>query len=137
MLDQYDMTAAILTCVSPFPPCGPNRPTELGIALNPAFNDCGGRDLAGCDPRYYGSIAIARDLPDIVGEIRRCKEGPWGNRFAQVLISPAGQEPLGKPRYWPIFEACAHYDLPIAATSRRWGSRARRAGRRPITASST
>src|SRR4051794_7514100 len=34
VLDQYDLTAAILTCVSPFPPCGPNRPVEFGIALN-------------------------------------------------------------------------------------------------------
>lgn len=114
VVDQYDLTAAILTCVSPFPPCGPNRPTELGHVLNRAFNDVIAETWLAADPRYYGSISIARDLPDIVGEVRRCKEGPYGDRFVQVLISPAGMEPLGKPRYWPLFEACAHYGLPIA-----------------------
>jgi predicted TIM-barrel fold metal-dependent hydrolase len=114
VLDRYDLTAAILTCVSPFPPCGPNRPTELGIALNRAFNDVLGETWMAADPRYHGSISVARDLHGVVDEVRRCKEGPWGERFVQVLISPAGQEPLGKPRYWDLFEACAHYDLPIA-----------------------
>jgi predicted TIM-barrel fold metal-dependent hydrolase len=114
VLDEYDLTAAVLTCVSSFPPCGPNRPAEFGRALNRAFNDSIAETWLAADPRYYGSIAIPRDQPDVAGEIRRCKEGPFGDRFVQVLMSPAGAEPLGKERYWPIFEACVEYDLPIA-----------------------
>ena len=114
VLDQYDLTAAILTCVSPFPPCGPNRPLELAVALNQAFNDCIAETWCAADPRYYSAIALSRDLPDIGREIRRCKEGTMGDRFVEVLISPAGAEPLGKQRYWPLFEACVEYDLPVA-----------------------
>ncbi|OLL72393.1 hypothetical protein Ae168Ps1_0771 [Pseudonocardia sp. Ae168_Ps1] len=43
----------------------------------------------------------------------RCKEGPHGDSYVQVLMSPAGQDPLGKQRYWPIFEACEQYDIPL------------------------
>jgi len=114
VLDEYDMTAAILTCVSPFPPCGPNRPLELALALNQAFNDCIAETWLTADPRYYSAISIARDLPGIAAEIRRCKEGPFGDRFVEVLISPAGVEPLGKQRYWPLFEACVEHDIPLA-----------------------
>jgi predicted TIM-barrel fold metal-dependent hydrolase len=114
VLDAYDLTAAVLTNVSPFPPCGPNRPTELALALNRAFNDALAETWLAADPRYYGSISLARDLPGIEDEIRRVKEGPAGDRFVQVLISPSGQEPLGKQRYWRLFEACVAYDLPLA-----------------------
>src|SRR5262249_33891705 len=34
VLDEYDLTAAILTGVSPMVPCGPNSPLELSAALN-------------------------------------------------------------------------------------------------------
>jgi uncharacterized protein len=114
VLDEYDMTAAILTCVSPFPPCGPNRPLDLALALNRAFNDCMAETWLTADPRYYSAISVARDLPDVAQEIRRCKEGPFGGRFVEALISPAGAEPLGKQRYWPLFEACVEYDIPLA-----------------------
>jgi predicted TIM-barrel fold metal-dependent hydrolase len=114
VLDAFDLTAAVLTSVSPFPPAGPNRPGELARAINQAFNDALCETWLDADPRYYGSISLARDLPDIEQEIRRCKEGPYGDRFVQVLISPAGAEPLGRPRYWKIFEVAAHYNLPIA-----------------------
>jgi predicted TIM-barrel fold metal-dependent hydrolase len=114
VLDKFDLSAAILLCAAPHIPCGPNRPTELAIALNEAFNDAVAHTWLAADPRYHASIALARDLPGIATEIRRCKEGPSGHRFVQALISPSGQEPLGKPRYWPIFEACAEYDIPLA-----------------------
>lgn len=114
VLDQYDLSGAILTNVSPFVPCGPNRPAELGLALNRAFNDAIVETWLPADSRYYAAISISRDLPGIADEIRRCKEGPYGDRFVEIMIAPSGAEPLGKERYWPIFEACAEYDLPVA-----------------------
>lgn len=114
VLDKYDLSAAVLTCVSPNLPCGPNRSAELGIALNRAFNETIAHTWLTADPRYYSAISIARDLPGIESEIRRCKEGGMGDRFVEVLISPSGMEPLGKERYWPLFQACVDYDLPLA-----------------------
>ncbi len=114
VLDKFDLTAAILLCTGPHLTCGPNKPLELSTALNRAFNDAMVHTWMASDPRYHSSIALARDLPGIADEIRRCKEGPLGERFVQVLISPSGMEPLGKEKYWPIFEACVAYDIPLA-----------------------
>jgi predicted TIM-barrel fold metal-dependent hydrolase len=47
-----------------------------------------------------------------VKEIQRCMDS--GERFAQVLLELRHERPLGHPRYWPVLEACAHYDIPIA-----------------------
>ena len=35
-------------------------------------------------------------------------------RFVQVLFMGAGQEPMGRRKYWPIYEACAENGLPVA-----------------------
>lgn len=114
VLDLYDLSAAVLTCVSPNLPTGPNRCAELATALNSAFNDCIAETWLTADPRYYSAISIGRDVLGIESEIRRCKESALGSRFVEVLISPAGAEPLGKPRYWPILQACVDYDIPLA-----------------------
>ena len=33
--------------------------------------------------------------------------------FAQIQLTSRSTEPIGRQRYWPIFEAAAHYGLPI------------------------
>lgn len=116
VLDKFDMTAAILTCPQSYiiGSTGTNNPTELAMALARAYNDALAHTWMAADPRYYSAIVIPRDLPGAAEEIRRCKEGPHGDRFVQVLMSPGGQEPLGRQRYWPIFEMCQHFDLPLA-----------------------
>src|SRR5207245_4709305 len=35
-------------------------------------------------------------------------------RFLQVLTSARTTEPLGRRRYWKIYEACAMHDIPLA-----------------------
>jgi predicted TIM-barrel fold metal-dependent hydrolase len=50
------------------------------------------------------------DAPTAVAEInKRAKE----RRFVQVLLPPRSQEPLGRRRYWPIYEAAVANKLPI------------------------
>ncbi len=115
LLDEYDLTAAILTNISGFGITGANRPAEMSRALTAAFNDAIAETWLQSDPRYYAAISVGRDIPHIVDEIRRCKEGPMGDRFVTVLIPPSGEAPLGKERYEPILEACVHYDLPLSA----------------------
>jgi predicted TIM-barrel fold metal-dependent hydrolase len=114
VLDPFDMSGVVLTCPQSYIlNSGGNMPEELSAELARAYNNALAYTWMAADPRYYAAIVIPRDLPNVVDEIRRCKEGEYGSRFVSVLMSPAGQEPLGRQRYWDIFEACTHYNLPI------------------------
>ena len=114
VLDPYDMSGAVLTCPQSYIlNSGGNMPEELSRELARAFNNALAHTWMAADPRYYAAIVVPRDMPRVVDEIRRCKEGPYGDRFVSVLMSPAGQEPMGRQRYWDIFEACCHYDIPV------------------------
>lgn len=114
VLDPYDMSGVVLTCPQSYIlNSGGNMPEALSRELAQAFNNALAYTWMAADPRYYAAIVVPRDMPNVVDEIRRCKEGPYGDRFVSVLMSPAGQEPMGRQRYWDIFEACAHYDIPI------------------------
>lgn len=114
VLDPYDMSGAILTCPQSYIlNSGGNMPEELSRELAQAFNNALAYTWMAADPRYYAAIVVPRDMPNVVAEIRRCKEGPYGHRFVSVLMSPAGQEPMGRQRYWDIFEACTHYGIPV------------------------
>jgi predicted TIM-barrel fold metal-dependent hydrolase len=114
VLDMYDMSGAILTCPQSYIlNSGGNMPEELSRELAQAFNNALAYTWMAADPRYYAAIVVPRDMPNVVDEIRRCKEGPYGDRFVSILMSPAGQEPMGRQRYWDIFEAATHYDIPV------------------------
>ncbi len=114
VLDPYDMSGVVLTCPQSYIlNSGGNMPEELSAELAQAFNNALAYTWMEADPRYYAAIVIPRDMPNVVDEIRRCKEGPYGDRFVSILMSPAGQEPMGRQRYWDIFEAATHYDIPV------------------------
>lgn len=114
VLDPFDMSGVVLTCPQSYIlNSGGNAPVELSLALARAFNDALAHTWMAADDRYYAAIVIPRDMPDVAAEIRRCKEGPYGDRFVSVLMSPSGQEPVGRQRYWDIFAACEHYDIPL------------------------
>jgi predicted TIM-barrel fold metal-dependent hydrolase len=115
VVDKYDMSAVVLTCPQTYiiTNGGANMPYECAFAIYRAYNDALAHTWAGADDRFKASITLPRDLAGAAEEIVRCKEGPNGDSYVQVLMSPAGQDPLGKQRYWPIFEACEHYDIPL------------------------
>jgi predicted TIM-barrel fold metal-dependent hydrolase len=114
VLDAFDMSAAVLTCPQSYIlNSGGNAPIELSLALARAFNDALAHTWMAADPRYHAAIVIPRDMPNVAAEICRCKEGEYGSRFVSVLMSPSGQEPVGRQRYWDIFEACVEYDIPL------------------------
>ncbi len=114
VLDAFDMSAVVLTCPQSYIlNSGANMPEELSRELMRAFNNALSHTWMAADPRYHAAIVIPRDMANVVDEIRRCKEGEHGDRFVSVLMSPAGQEPMGRQRYWDIFEAATHYDIPI------------------------
>ncbi|WP_104126228.1 amidohydrolase family protein [Cryobacterium sp. Y57] len=116
VLDPFDMTAAVLTCPQAYiiTNGGANMPENLAKSVYSAYNNALAETWCGADDRFRASVTVARDIPGGEREIIRCKEGESGDKFVQVLISPSGQDPIGKQRYWPIFEACENYDIPIS-----------------------
>ena len=57
-------------------------------------------------------VVTPQDPVAAAAEIRRC--GADG-RFAQVLFMGRMQEPMGRRRYWPIYEACVETGMHVAS----------------------
>ena len=113
VLDPFDMSAAILTCPQSYIlNSGGNMPVESRWSSRAPSTTpwCipGWRPTRATTPRlcWRAICRTRRGDPALQGR-------PGGDRFVSVLISPAGQEPLGRQRYWEIFETCVHYDLPL------------------------
>jgi predicted TIM-barrel fold metal-dependent hydrolase len=61
---------------------------------------------------FKGSILVAPQDPEqAVAEIERHGEDPG---MVQVLMGSAGEAPLGRRAFHPIYAACVRYDLPLA-----------------------
>ena len=116
LIDTFDMSGVVLGDATALnlSKGNTNFPAQFGVELIRAFNDVH-RDLwLADDPRFYSSInVLIEDPAEAVREITRCKEGPRGDKFVQVLIEPRSEYPIGHPKYWPILEACQHYGLPL------------------------
>lgn len=61
---------------------------------------------------FKGSILVAQQDPaQAVEEIDRLGDDPG---MVQVLMCSAGEAPLGRRGYHPIYEACVRHNLPVA-----------------------
>ena len=93
---------------------------DLSSALCRAVNDWIAAEWLDPEPRLRASITVPLEFPGRAAEeIERRSGDP---RFVQVLLLAMGEAPLGKKRYWPIFEAAERHKLPIgihAGTSYR------------------
>jgi predicted TIM-barrel fold metal-dependent hydrolase len=114
VVDPFDMSAVVLTCPQTYivTSGGQNMPHPMATALYRAYNDALAHTWCGHDDRFRASITVARDLPGGEREIERCMT-EHGDKFVQVLMSPAGENPIGRRRYWPVFEAAQAYDIPV------------------------
>lgn len=87
------------------------RNVEYGAALVSAVNEWQLDAFVDQEPRLRASIVVAQeDIQASVAEIRR--RAP-DRRYAQIELTSLVAEPLGRRRYWPIFEEAAAYGLPI------------------------
>ena len=87
------------------------RNIDYGSALSRAVNEWQVAHWLDKEPRLRGSILVHPEDPAAaVKEIERCASD---RRFVQVLLPPRSGEPLGRRRYWPIYEAAARAKLPI------------------------
>jgi predicted TIM-barrel fold metal-dependent hydrolase len=91
---------------------GSQRNLDFGVALSHAMNTWQVERWVKQEPRLRASVLIAQeDTAAAVAEIELRAGDP---AFVQILVLPRTDEPLGRRRYWPIFEAAARNDLPIA-----------------------
>lgn len=108
-LDPYSVAYGIL---NPLTGASSALDLELGAALATAANDWQVAEWLDPEPRLRASIVIAPEHPDAAArEVRsRASDG----RFVQVLFMGRLQEPMGRRKYWPIYEACAEAGVHVA-----------------------
>jgi predicted TIM-barrel fold metal-dependent hydrolase len=88
-----------------------SRNLELGTALCRAVNEWQIAEFVSKEPRLKASIQIPYNDPAAaVAEIERHAGNP---NFAQIQLGSSTSEPIGRQRYWPIFEAAQRAMLPI------------------------
>jgi uncharacterized protein len=107
-LDPYNVAHAMLIPLTSAP--GVTN-LDLGAALASAVNDWQVADWLDPEPRLRASIAVAPEDPIAAArEVERCGKD---KRFVQVFMPGRTHEPLGRRKYWPIYEAAAKHGLHI------------------------
>ena len=87
------------------------RNTDYARALSHAVNDWQLHDWVRKEPRLRAGVVVPQEDPEFAArEIRARAADP---AFKQVIVSPRSIEPLGRQRYWPIYEAAQECGLPM------------------------
>ncbi len=84
---------------------------DMAAALCGAVNEWLAREWLDKEPRLRGSIIISAQNADLA--VAEIEKRAADHRFVQVLILAQNDEPLGRRRYWPIYEAAARHKLPL------------------------
>lgn len=109
LLDEWQIDYAILNTLH-F--AGQQRVTAFAQALATALNDWQIAHWLDPEPRLRAALIVPHEDGELAAaEIGRCAHD---RRFVQVLLPVRTREPLGRPKYWKLYEAAAHNDLPIA-----------------------
>ncbi len=95
------------------------RNTDLGTALCTALNEWQLDAWITPEPRLRGSITVAHEDPE--GAVAEIERRAGDRRFVQVQLPSKSIEPLGRKRYWPIYAAAQHHDLPIGIHVQSFG----------------
>ncbi|MEB4209713.1 amidohydrolase family protein [Mycobacterium sp. 94-17] len=113
-LDFYDLTAAMLNPLSV--DLGGWEPAELGREYQRAVNEQMRDHWLAVDKRWHGAVSVPVEQPEhAAAEIARCAgEKADGVQWAHIGLPSRTDRPIGNPRYWPIFEAAEHFDIPVA-----------------------
>jgi predicted TIM-barrel fold metal-dependent hydrolase len=84
---------------------------DFATAQARALNDWMVAEWLDPEPRLRASIELAYEDPQAAAaELRRCARDA---RFVQAQILTRTMEPLGRRKYWPIYDAAAECGLPI------------------------
>ena len=88
------------------------RNLDFGAAMCSAVNQWQIEYWLDREPRLRGSIIIPHD--DAPAAIKEIELRATDRRFVQIMMPPHSLEPLGRRKYWPIYEAAQAHGLPIA-----------------------
>ncbi|MBO0763079.1 MAG: amidohydrolase [Hyphomicrobiaceae bacterium] len=118
LLDFYDIKYGIL---QPFGPGGAGNLLNWGLAnaVCAAVNDWQIACWLEPEPRLRGSVLLPQE--DWEASVKLIGRHAGDKRFAQITLHARSAEPLGKRRYWPIYEAAERLGLPVAIHSSGYG----------------
>jgi predicted TIM-barrel fold metal-dependent hydrolase len=109
LLDAYGIEVGMLVCGN-----GSGmeeRNLDYGAALAHAVNEWQLEAFVLPEPRLRAGIVVPQENADAaVAEIELRADD---RSFSQVIMSPRSAEPLGRQKYWPIFAAAEHCNIPI------------------------
>lgn len=88
------------------------RNLDFGAALAHAVNEWQIEYWLRREPRLRASIVIAHD--DCAAAIKEIELRAGNPRFVQIMMPPHSLEPLGRRRYWPIYQKAVETGRPIA-----------------------
>ena len=108
LLDTWGIEYGIL---NPLNGAGAQLNLEYGAALCRATNDWQIAEWLEPEPRLRASLIVPYEDGELAAaEIDRL----GGHRgFVQVLLVARTAEPLGRRKYWKLYEAAARHDLPV------------------------
>lgn len=108
LLDAWNIEYGIL---NPLFGVGGQVNLEFGAALARAVNDWQIAEWLEPEPRLRASIVVPYEDGELAAaEIDRLGDHPG---FVQVLLVARTQEPLGRRKYWKMYEAAVRHDLPV------------------------
>jgi uncharacterized protein len=108
LLDEWNMDFGVL---QPLLGAGAQLNQEYAAALSSAINEWQIEEWLDPEPRLRSGLVVAYESPEhAVAEIERRGKHPG---FVQVMLGIRTSEPLGRRKYWPMFEAAADAGLPI------------------------
>ncbi len=84
---------------------------DMAAALCGAVNEWLAQEWLDKEPRLRGSIIVSAQNAELA--VAEIEKRAADNRFVQVMILAQNDEPLGRRRYWPIYEAAARNKLPL------------------------
>ncbi len=108
LLNPHGFDHAVLNCLFPIHMF---RDANMGTAFARAANDWLADKWLSRDHRLRGSLLVpVQNIELAVEEINRRAGDP---RFVQILLMVMGEQPLGKPQYWPIYAAAEKHGFTI------------------------
>ena len=109
LLDEWNIEIGVL---NPLVGAGEQRNLAFGAAFARATNEWQLAEWLDPDPRLRASIIV----PWEDGELSAAEIDMWGSHpgFVHALLIARTKEPLGRRKYWPMYEAASRHDVPVA-----------------------
>jgi uncharacterized protein len=108
LLDEWNIEYGVL---NPLVAVGGELNLEFGAAKARAINDWQIAEWVEPEPRLRASIVVPYEDGDLsAAEIDRIGDHPG---FAQVLLVVRTAEPLGRRKYWKLYEAAVRNNRPV------------------------